>query len=99
MDKWTGMALLQGKYHLVINGYVVATEGDHTRDPHLDDFWHKEDMERVIKGSCACGCSHATDNGPCPTYERGMNRRCVYCDHGPLCHNAGEGRERHNRPL
>lgn len=40
------------------------------------------------KIKCKCGCCHVPDNGACPksTYEKGMNGRCVYCDHGEECH-------------
>lgn len=40
------------------------------------------------KKRCDCGCCHDIDYGACPksTYEKGMNGRCVYCDHGEECH-------------
>lgn len=47
---------------------------------------------------CECGCCHAPDHGPCPTYERGFNGRCVYCDHGESCH-ADQTRPYFNTPL
>lgn len=37
-------------------------------------------------GECACGCCHKPDRGPCPTFRKGANDRCVVCDHGILCH-------------
>jgi hypothetical protein len=46
---------------------------------------------------CTCGCCHVPDHGACDTFERGMNGRCVYCDHGEECH-PGSG-ERFNLPL
>ncbi len=38
----------------------------------------------------ACECCHANDHGACPTYERGGNGRCVYCDHDKDCHSLRE---------
>jgi len=38
---------------------------------------------------CECGCSHViglNDNGPCATFEKGANGRCVGCDHSEECH-------------
>lgn len=46
---------------------------------------------------CDCGCCHYPDLGACPTFEQGMNGRCVYCDHGEECH-PGKGNN-FNRPL
>ena len=37
-----------------------------------------------------CKCCHLPDHGACRTYERGMNGRCVYCDHAKGCH-PGKG--------
>lgn len=39
---------------------------------------------------CGCGCCHYPDYGACRDYEKGMNGRCVYCDHGEQCH-PGDG--------
>jgi len=33
-----------------------------------------------------CDCCHVLDYGACDTFERGMNGRCVYCDHDKECH-------------
>ncbi len=46
---------------------------------------------------CTCGCCHIPDHGACDTFERGMNGRCVYCDHGEECH-PGTG-PYYNTPL
>lgn len=46
---------------------------------------------------CTCGCCHVPDHGACDTFERGMNGRCVYCDHGQGCH-PGTGKH-FNLPL
>lgn len=39
--------------------------------------------------ACKCGCCHIPDHGACSIsmYEKGMNGRCVYCDHGEKCHS------------
>ena len=34
-----------------------------------------------------CKCAHSHDHGACPTFEAGMNGRCVYCDHAKECHS------------
>lgn len=47
---------------------------------------------------CDCGCCHNPDHGPCPKFERGMNGRCVYCDHGQDCHRD-QSRQHFNTPL
>jgi len=46
---------------------------------------------------CECECCHVPDYGACSTFERGMNGRCVYCDHAEACH-PGNG-PYHNGPL
>lgn len=33
-----------------------------------------------------CACCDRPEPEPCSTYERGMNGRCVYCDHEAKCH-------------
>jgi len=44
-----------------------------------------------------CECSHLPDRGACDNFEKGMNGRCVYCDHDEKCH-PGKG-ETFNLPL
>lgn len=33
-----------------------------------------------------CSCCDRPEPEPCSTYERGLNGRCVYCDHEAKCH-------------
>jgi len=33
-----------------------------------------------------CKSSHVPKDLACPTYKKGMNGRCVYCDHEERCH-------------
>ena len=33
-----------------------------------------------------CACCDRPEPEPCGTYEKGMNGRCVYCDHEAKCH-------------
>lgn len=33
-----------------------------------------------------CESSHYPPDRACPTFEKGMNGRCVYCDHEKRCH-------------
>ena len=44
-----------------------------------------------------CECSHKYDYGACDDFEKGMNGRCVYCDHEEDCH-PGTGKN-FNLPL
>jgi hypothetical protein len=39
-----------------------------------------------INPDCAC-CDRSWPE-PCDTYEKGMNGRCVYCDHEGKCHKS-----------
>lgn len=41
--------------------------------------------ERFVNPLCACP-TYPGNLGPCKTWERGGNGRCVYCDHTLLCH-------------
>jgi len=49
---------------------------------------------------CDCGCCHQKDFGACDSFEKGMNGRCVYCDHGENCHGPQNNAKRfYNAPL
>jgi hypothetical protein len=53
------------------------------------------DQQRFVNckyGTAVCTCCHAKDFGACPTYERGANGMCVYCDHHEKCHTLADGK-------
>lgn len=43
--------------------------------------------ERFDIGGCGCATYEGNVGGPCKTFERGVNGRCVYCDHEKSCHD------------
>ncbi len=45
------------------------------------------EMRRGRRDRCTCGVVHSSYMGPCETWKRGQNWRCVYCDHTKSCHS------------
>ncbi len=46
-------------------------------------------VDMVPVGIEVCG-TYEGNLGPCQSFEEGMNMRCVYCDHAPICHPVDE---------
>lgn len=66
----TGVGLLEG--------HIADTVSRHLAEGITED---------IVSGKlCGCGCCHKPDYGACQSFEKGANGRCVYCDHGKVCH-------------
>jgi hypothetical protein len=67
----------------------TARDGEATRELHAECarlYEHLHALTDAPAPAMCCEHCHVPPAPSCPTFEAGMNGRCVYCDHAEQCH-------------